>query len=130
MMDVSDGLLAEAEHMADESGVAIDVRRRAFDLAEPSSPWEPRSAPTRCSSCSAAATTTCCSRPSRGRGVPDGWLRHRLGRRGGGRDRRRRGVRRPHRVDAFLSARPDFIQPAGRILLFGCSLASGPGRAE
>ena len=35
MIDISDGLLAEAEHLADGSGVAIDVRRKAFDLAEP-----------------------------------------------------------------------------------------------
>ncbi|PUA80812.1 thiamine-phosphate kinase [Nocardioides currus] len=35
MIDVSDGLLAEAGHLADASGVAIDVRRSAFDLAEP-----------------------------------------------------------------------------------------------
>lgn len=35
MIDISDGLLAEAKHLADESGVAIDVRRKAFDLAEP-----------------------------------------------------------------------------------------------
>jgi thiamine-monophosphate kinase len=35
MIDISDGLLAEAKHLADESGVAIDVRRSAFDLAEP-----------------------------------------------------------------------------------------------
>ena len=35
MIDISDGLLAEAKHLADASGVAIDVRRTAFDLAEP-----------------------------------------------------------------------------------------------
>jgi thiamine-monophosphate kinase len=35
MIDVSDGLLAEARHLAEESGVAIDVRRDAFDVAEP-----------------------------------------------------------------------------------------------
>lgn len=35
MIDISDGLLAEARHLAEESGVAIDVRRTAFDLAEP-----------------------------------------------------------------------------------------------
>ncbi|WP_442940088.1 AIR synthase related protein [Nocardioides sp. B-3] len=33
-------------------------------LPSPSSPWAPRSVPTRCSSCSAAATTMRCSRPS------------------------------------------------------------------
>jgi thiamine-monophosphate kinase len=35
MIDVSDGLLADAGHVADASGVAIDVRRSAFDLPEP-----------------------------------------------------------------------------------------------
>ncbi|MGZ5405059.1 MAG: thiamine-phosphate kinase [Nocardioides sp.] len=35
MIDISDGLLAEARHLADASGVAIDVRREAFEVAEP-----------------------------------------------------------------------------------------------
>jgi thiamine-monophosphate kinase len=35
MIDVSDGLLAEARHLAEASGVAIDVRRDAFEVAEP-----------------------------------------------------------------------------------------------
>jgi thiamine-monophosphate kinase len=35
MIDISDGLLAEARHLAEESGVAIDVRRDAFEVAEP-----------------------------------------------------------------------------------------------
>ena len=35
MIDISDGLLAEARHLADESGVAIDVRRDAFEIPEP-----------------------------------------------------------------------------------------------
>ncbi len=35
MIDVSDGLLAEARHLAEASGVAIDVRREAFEIAEP-----------------------------------------------------------------------------------------------
>ncbi|MGI8522078.1 MAG: AIR synthase-related protein, partial [Nocardioides sp.] len=35
MIDISDGLLAEAGHLADDSGVAIDVRRDAFVVPEP-----------------------------------------------------------------------------------------------
>jgi len=35
MIDISDGLLAEARHVADASGVAIDVRTDAFEVPEP-----------------------------------------------------------------------------------------------
>ncbi len=35
MIDVSDGLLADAGHIATASGVAMDVHRGAFELAEP-----------------------------------------------------------------------------------------------
>ncbi|QWF23961.1 thiamine-phosphate kinase [Nocardioides sp. LMS-CY] len=35
MIDVSDGLLADAGHVADDSGVAIDVHASAFDVPEP-----------------------------------------------------------------------------------------------
>lgn len=35
MIDVSDGLLAEARHLADDSKVAIDVHRAAFTVPEP-----------------------------------------------------------------------------------------------
>ncbi len=35
LIDVSDGLLADLAHVATASGVAIDVRRDAFELAEP-----------------------------------------------------------------------------------------------
>jgi thiamine-monophosphate kinase len=35
MIDVSDGLLAEAGHLSRESGVAVDVRSDAFEIPEP-----------------------------------------------------------------------------------------------
>jgi thiamine-monophosphate kinase len=35
LIDVSDGLLADVGHVASASGVAVDVRTDAFDLAEP-----------------------------------------------------------------------------------------------
>jgi thiamine-monophosphate kinase len=35
MIDVSDGLLADVGHLAAASGVAVDVSRGAFELAEP-----------------------------------------------------------------------------------------------
>ncbi|GAB2450382.1 thiamine-phosphate kinase [Nocardioides hungaricus] len=35
MIDVSDGLLADAGHLASDSGVAIDVHTAAFDIPEP-----------------------------------------------------------------------------------------------
>ncbi|MDI6910393.1 thiamine-phosphate kinase [Nocardioides sp.] len=35
MIDVSDGLLADADHIAADSGVAIDVHAAAFDVPEP-----------------------------------------------------------------------------------------------
>jgi thiamine-monophosphate kinase len=35
MIDISDGLLAEARHLAEESSVAVDVRRDAFEIPEP-----------------------------------------------------------------------------------------------
>lgn len=35
LIDISDGLIAEAAHLADASGVAIDVRREAFEVPEP-----------------------------------------------------------------------------------------------
>ena len=35
LIDISDGLVAEATHLAEASGVAIDIHADAFDIAEP-----------------------------------------------------------------------------------------------
>ena len=35
MIDVSDGLLADVGHLADASGVAVDITSASFEIAEP-----------------------------------------------------------------------------------------------
>ena len=75
MIDISDGLLAEARHVAEASGVAIDISTAVLRGPRAAGRCRRRdSASTRCSSSSAAATTTPCSPPSRpGTTLPEGW---------------------------------------------------------
>ena len=86
MIDVSDGLVADAGHLAAASGVAIDVRTGRSRSPSRGARSGRRWARTPSSSSSAAATTTPCSRrtPTRPR-APAGWRRrsHRLRRRRG-----------------------------------------------
>ena len=48
MIDVSDGLLADLGHVAEASGVVIDLRREAFEVPSRSRPWprQPARTPT------------------------------------------------------------------------------------
>ena len=105
MIDISDGLLAEARHLADASGVAIDVRRDAFEVPEPlvavgsALGADPLGFILGGGDDHALLAT-----------FPEGVGPGRLA--GGGirqpgarRHRRRRGVRRPHRLDPLLSMR-------------------------
>ena len=109
MIDVSDGLLAEARHLAEASGVAIDVRRDAFEIAEPLQAVG-----------AAVGADPIAVHPRRGRrpraagDVPGrrsrGLAGDRLGHRRLRRHRRRRGVRRPDRLDPLLRHAPSAMR--------------------
>ena len=103
MIDVSDGLLADAGHLAADSGVAIDIRTEALDVPEPlhavggghrRRPGLVRPGRRR---------GPLAARDVPGRRGPRRLDRHRRGGRGGGRHRRRRGVRRRDGLDPLLA---------------------------
>jgi thiamine-monophosphate kinase len=67
MIDVSDGLLADLDHIAEASNVAIDVQAELIEVPSGWSTWPPRSAPTPGTGCSPEARTTRWPRRSRTR---------------------------------------------------------------
>ena len=77
MIDVSDGLLADAAHVAQASGVGIDIASDTLEIPEPLvAVGAARRAPTRSPSSSGVATTTHSSRRSRAdAALPEGWVR-------------------------------------------------------
>ncbi len=102
MIDVSDGLLAEARHLAESSGVAIDVRRDAFEIAEPLQAVGAALGADPLQFILGGGDDHALLATFPG-AVPDGWLVIGSVVRRLGRHRRRRGVRRPHRLDALLA---------------------------
>ena len=104
MIDISDGLLADAGHIADRLGVAIDVRSGAFEVPEPISAVGAALGADPLQFILGGGDDHALLATFPEGKVPDGWLVIGAVAEGCGRHRRRRGVRRPHRLDPLLRA--------------------------
>ena len=126
MIDVSDGLLADVGHLAEASGVAVDVRTDAFEIAEPLQAVGAAlgADPLRFILAGGDDHPLVATFPD-GALLPEGWRR--IGSVAGGlwRHRRRRGVRRTDRPHALLRPRRKSRPRPGAALACWCVRSSG-----
>ena len=108
LIDISDGLLAEAGHLAESSGVAIDVRTDAFAIPEPLQAVGAAlgADPMQFILGGGDDHALLATFPDAAT-VPAGWQVVGEVRRGRGRDGRRCAVRRPDRLDPLLRSSRD-----------------------